>query len=409
MAAVVEASVYRDKLTYLHSNREEGDVSYNYLLSYQCQKYNITPIDCNCQKYKVLCDALGISTESPPIHEYNVSCDITYNAIRGGFNVFAAVIGILGNCIVLFVTIKNWKTASVCHRLIGGLAVSDALFSVFQLMFSIPELWTCYWLYGPVMCILLNGFSEMSTKVDLGFLIVIAVERYVGIIYPFSHGLGERKLVFCIFINIILSVCSTLPVYMYQHLDVHNICNETWPSSYSAFTYSLVTMVLYFMMPVIIILVISYRIVKHLYSEEKVLDNLHGGIKTIGMKKRRLRDNKRIMMILITALVCLIALVLPNRLVWIIMDSIGPDNFSEGVYRALTIIGFVPISFHVAVNPFIYSIIDAKFRKKVAALLPGYRKIKARISEHITPSISNSSVDVVCTSTSAISINNTRL
>jgi len=88
----------------------------------------------------------------------------------------------------------------------------------------------------------------------------------------------------------------------------------------------------------------------------------------------RIKGFRRITKILVAILVAYVVLVFPNRIVWVILDSLGTSNISITTYRILKYVGLFPYMFHVAINPIIYSAIDRKFRSEVKQVFQSKHK-----------------------------------
>ena len=128
-------------------------------------------------------------------------------------------------------------------------------------------------------------------------------------------------------------------------------------------------------MPIFSITFQYVRIIRTLYSTN--------GTNVIEERQRekRIRDNRRVLLLLLSVLLAFIVLVIPNRIVWLISDHIEVDNVTPSTHNWLSSLGTIPYSFHAAVNPLLYSLIDPKFRQKVSGLL--YDRSKRSVSVNL--------------------------
>lgn len=345
-----------------------------------CNIFHVPKVNCTCEIIPQVCNLLIKKNDTSAVivqHE----CDILYHSIQESINIFAAVVGIIGNTIVVMVTVQFWDKATRCHQLIGGLAALDLAFCLIQLLFSIPRLWTCKWPYGLAMCKFLSAGVNWCQVTALGFIGIIAIERYIGIVHPFSKGLSRKWIFILIGCNFFSAILFVTPSLLYLKISRFGMCQEHWPAEYSSLIYTWSWMVIYFLIPIICIACLYYRILTVLINAAKV--SVSGNDY---FQQKRVNDNKRIMAILVTVLVAFALLVFPNRLAWVIIEHIGVNNVTKDTYRALNLFGFIPYSFHVAVNPIIYSLIDANFRQKVKVLFRRMVEMKVESSSGKTQS-----------------------
>ena len=57
-----------------------------------------------------------------------------------------------------------------------------------------------------------------------------------------------------------------------------------------------------------------------------------------------------------------IALVFPNRIVWVIVNIIAAGNMTNSAFRTVKYFALFPYLFHISVNPMIYSFVDKVWR-----------------------------------------------
>ena len=57
-----------------------------------------------------------------------------------------------------------------------------------------------------------------------------------------------------------------------------------------------------------------------------------------------------------------IALVFPNRIVWVIVNIIAAGNMPNSAFRTVKYFALFPNLFHISVNPLIYSFVDKVWR-----------------------------------------------
>lgn len=320
-----------------------------------CKESNISPSQCKCPDI----DKNGtIGMCQPPI-PYICETHISSHP-RMVVIAVISILGILGNLHVIVVRMKYWNPSSH-YQLIVGLSVADLVFSTVSLVEISAELYSpCTWIYGAFMCKLLQSLYALSAYVDLGFILAIAVERYVGIVHPFTQRFSKLQTRQMVGINVIVGVLLVVPSFIqYDTTDNGAACASMW-SDNAQFIYSLVLLVVFFVFPIALTSVLSYQSVKVLRTtmcEHAMLSAMDQR-----SRARLVSENKKIMRVLMLLLAGFVVLVFPNHLVWIIISSIGKENTSYSLHATLRILASVPYSLHVTINPIIYSVLDKRFR-----------------------------------------------
>ena len=147
-----------------------------------CNNYNISEMWCNC---RVLAD---VCTPRPIL----VS-DIVY--LYAGFSAFAVILSVVGNTLVIGVAVNQGNNGSNFKRSVALLAFCDLMFATLQLIYMLPRFWTPYWVYGLMMCKVLNSAEIMGANLSVGMILIITVERYFGIVQPLKRGITKSMLI----------------------------------------------------------------------------------------------------------------------------------------------------------------------------------------------------------------------
>lgn len=317
--------------------------------------------DKNASKLEIH-DNLIIQTE----HAY----DKVSERIRATITTIASILGIIGNSLIIAVSGKRGYSIGRCKLLIVVLALCDLIFAIFQLMIIIPLFWTLEWLYGVAMCKILISGNTLGSLLAIGIILIIAIERYVGITLPFSYGLSRRVRYLLIIINCILGIAVITPYALVLTVTQDGICQEQWSSKPSLF-YKWLLLILYFVCPATVISILYFRIIRTLYIH--VQDNADLNANDYQNQVKRLKDNKRVMIIFICVLLAFLLLVLPNQLVWVIFEHLRHEygnlsRLSIAAYKILKYVALIPYPFHVCCNPLIYALIDGNLRKELISM-----------------------------------------
>ena len=194
------------------------------------QAFGIENDDCSCSPYvltKMICNSFRMEQRINP------------NNVDGYPSVMATIttLSIIGNLLVLAVTKHKWRTSSTSSKLVGALALSDFLFSAIILISEIHTLWTTKWIHGLYMCKLLIPAINMTATMALGFILIISIERFFGIVYPFKQIITITKVYIMSLLNILISLIVVIPPVIV--LDTKDdVCKEEWSDDSYSLIYS---------------------------------------------------------------------------------------------------------------------------------------------------------------------------
>ncbi|XP_065648643.1 C-C chemokine receptor type 5 isoform X3 [Hydra vulgaris] len=336
-----------------HFNITEENYFSGMTLDQVCQLFEVNSENCSCSNpsFDFFCN------DQSEQGEITFTCDTVSNKVTGISNLISSVFALIGNGFVVGFGICSWKDLSIFRQLILGLAISDLIFAIIEFILSIPRIWTCHWLYGLLMCKVLSAVLAASANIAVGFIVIVAVDRYIGIVHIFSKTLNQTLLRVIVIINVVAGILSVLPPLLVLQVTNFETCEENWSSRKSS-VYTMVLFFVYYLIPVIALIVLYCIIIawlKKAYLKCKALNN--------AQKISRLKKNKRTLVMLISILACFTVLVLPNRAVWIIKDFYSLSNINDNnLFRFLKIILEISYGLHAAVNPIIYSVVDPRFQ-----------------------------------------------
>ena len=128
-------------------------------------------------------------------------------------------------------------------------------------------------------------------------------------------------------------------------------------------------LVLFSILPAVVIGFIYYKIILTLRQSTKKL--FRTSAVSFSTETKRIKDNERIMTMVITISLLFVVLVFPNRIFLIargIMSIRGIEPPKEFFFTQV-VFAYIVYSLHAVVNPIIYSLMDRVFRKKVIHIL----------------------------------------
>lgn len=333
-----------------------------------CDLYGVNASLCECpsvakinSKFIPVCNFLSRGKYK----EQKAKCKVhPYTRGRRIFIVVASIFGIIGNSMVILIRSQQWKN-SIHYRLISGLAFSDLTFSILQIVFHAPAIGNCKWSYGLVMC-KMYALLGINYSIDLGFAVIISIERYIAIVHPLSNSFEKRNVFVFVLINILYSIFGVVPAIIVLEISQKGLCKENWEGfPITSRDYTWIIMIFYFVVPVMLIAVL-YN--KSMCALQKSITRRLSAIHTAS-KMKLLVENRRILIVMNTIVVTLVLLVSPYHVYWMIFEYVGIERLGGRTLAVLQLVALLPYSLIVMVNPIIYSLIDRHFRVNAKYLL----------------------------------------
>ena len=256
--------------------------------------------NCSCKSNVSLCPTLS------PLEPATFICNRRYDVTEAAVKVIASLLGVIGNALVLIITVHERKQIGPFEKLIALLSISDFTFSIMQIFNSFPLFWTCKWLYGRVMCRFIKGFLNLGAIFALALITVIASKRYFAIVKRYDRS--KRSVYTSVFICLLLSIVSVIPMVVAIDMEEDGVCIERW-NHRSSFIYSWFLMIVTFIIPLLIITLLYIRITQQIIKNYRSLKSVAG--RHTSLAKIRYRTNRRVMLMLLIIVMVFIDLVPP--------------------------------------------------------------------------------------------------
>ena len=350
-----------------------------------CQLSNLTETLCECPSvHPVMIQICRIFETINPTH-----IPIRCNSVQrhGILMVPLLILGIIGNSLVILVVKQQWRKSSNSQKLVGVLALPDILFLIVSFGNEMENLLTCQWTLGDFMCKAFSFGSIFTTTTALGFILIISIDRYYGIVHPFSLYITKKKIWIMITINIILSIAVALPVFFVSNSNT-GTCSENWHIPSHSLIYSWVTFFVGFLLP---ILAISFFYVQILTKLRAAQSRIQQNLSERQQLQRR-RENNRMALILACLVIFFFVLVLPNKIYWILQNyDVLEKLLTRNQYRIVKWVAFSAYVLHASINPLIYSIVDKRFRTNLKVIFCRCNKAKPE-KRHQSPPVNNNGI-----------------
>ena len=328
-----------------------------------CQLVRIPKATCTCNKnsteqlpfLEVYCDIKRKTDKSSNSRRY--VCNSNYKT-RGITMTTISLFGFFGNSLVIAVTKQRWRTSTVSQKLIGALALSDLIFSLLTFTSEVNHIWSCKWVLGQFMCKLVLPSINMTATMALGFILIISVERFFGVVYPFNQYVTKTRIKIMIVANVLFSLVVVIPGFVVVNVIDDFSCEESWGNPSHSLIYSWIFLFVTFLIPIGVIFAFYTKILLSIRASQQQTQSTFNA----KQKMQRKQEDMRITVILACLLITFFILVLPNRIYWILQDHKMLVNLTPYETRLVVNISNSAYLLHAAINPIIYSIVDKRFR-----------------------------------------------
>ncbi|KAG9281789.1 neuropeptide FF receptor 2-like [Astyanax mexicanus] len=302
------------------------------------------------------------------------------------------VVCMVGNGLVCFIVLRSKSMRTVTNLFILNLAISDLLVGIFCMPTTLVDNIITGWPFGSLVCKLSGMVQGISVSASVFTLVVIAVDRFRCIVYPFKQKLTISTSTVIIVIIWVLAISIMCPSgVMLQVTKESRVsillgesnatrpfywCRENWPSQEMRKIYTTVLFANIYLAPLILIVIMYARIGITLFKTAVPVPTRAGGSDsgtgsgsgkeggyegrghTVSRKKKRV-----IKMLLVVALLFILSW-LP---LWTLMMLSDYASLSEYQHRVINIYVY-PLAHWLAfcnssVNPIIYGFFNENFRR----------------------------------------------
>ncbi|XP_067838059.1 alpha-1A adrenergic receptor [Heptranchias perlo] len=188
--------------------------------------------------------------------DLDVNQAVGLGVVLAGFILFA----IVGNIMVILSVACNRHLQTVTNYFIINLAIADLLLSTTILPFSASLEIFGYWAFGRIFCDVWAAVDVLCCTASIMSLCVISIDRYIGVRYSLRYPtiMTEKKAVWILIILWVSSiVISVGPLLGWKEPapEDETVCSITEEPGYALFS-----SLLSFYLPLMVILVMYFRI-----------------------------------------------------------------------------------------------------------------------------------------------------
>ncbi|XP_062703012.1 neuropeptide F receptor-like [Aedes albopictus] len=184
------------------------------------------------------------------------------------------IFGATGNSLVVMAVARKPQMRTARNMFIVNLAVSDLLLCLVTMPLTLVEILTKYWPMGrlPFLCKSIGTLQATSIFVSTISITAIALDRYQVIVYPTRDSLQRMGAIVILTGIWIFSLVLASPMFITRrliHYDVNlaslgieyiSYCIEDWPMARGRVYYSVFTLCVQYLLPILIVSIAYLRI-----------------------------------------------------------------------------------------------------------------------------------------------------
>ncbi|XP_071107735.1 QRFP-like peptide receptor [Haliotis cracherodii] len=295
-------------------------------------------------------------------------------AVKILFYVFAMLLDVVGNSIVILIIVLNRKMRTTTNVLILNLAVSDLMVAAFCMWVHVGYQIAPEWPFGDFVCKGNTFFQVLSVTSSVLTLTVISVERFMAIVFPFRAKWSSLVTGLVIVLTWCVSTMIASPhlwirqQFKWQWKDRLEIwCEEVWPKIYKneecetyqpgkLIYYSVEGVVMYFVP--IAVMIGAYSVIAIKLCLRKAPGTLIGSTATAQERSKR-----KVIKMLVAVLVVFVLCWTPQQfmLLWDVFRPKGKkiEAYVDDIKYAAVYVAYLNSS----LNPVLYGGFNENFRK----------------------------------------------
>ena len=273
--------------------------------------------------------------------------------------------------------------------LIVNMAISDLLYSIirFPLRFLRSNTASHWPLSGPLdqaLCRLTYFATDVSSAVSIQSLVLIAVDRFVAVVFPLRPSLisSKRCRLFILVIWVVAMAVSCPQLFMWKVDEYAEglVCQRRWNDirlreSSSIKNYTLVTIIVFIYVPLVLIAILYFSIAVRIKSQKIP------GEPSVNARKQRLKRERSVLKMSVAIVFVFAVCWLPFSIVFLLfLFSSDSAMMSSCAFQYSAHIAFFLARSYCAVNPCICFIFSGNYRQGLKNLLGCFSTNKAALT-----------------------------
>ncbi|XP_045211602.2 QRFP-like peptide receptor [Mercenaria mercenaria] len=277
-------------------------------------------------------------------------------------------LAIVGNSIAIVIFTKGKRSKTDLRPFLINLAVADLIMAIFCIPFTFTyQLLNSNWVFSRPMCPIVMFLQTVSVTGSVITNMVIGIDRLCAIAFPLiatrNRSLRYRLIILIIWIISVAFAGVQLKVgdTHYDKDTGYTECKENWSSDELAMFYTILVLILTYLVPVII-LTVTYSIVGYILWKRNLPGNADAS-----RDKVQLNSKVKIVKMLVTIVVLFVLCWLPLHTFFLVL------NFTEKLdHASLSLTYFICHWIAMSnsfVNPIVYGTLNDSFRADLKQLI----------------------------------------
>ncbi|KAM6908515.1 delta-type opioid receptor-like [Lycodopsis pacificus] len=266
------------------------------------------------------------------------------------------VVGLLGNCLVMYVIIRYTKMKTATNIYIFNLALADALVTT-TMPFQSTDYLLNTWPFGEVVCKVFISIDYYNMFTSIFTLTMMSVDRYVAVCHPvkaldFRTPINAKMINVCIWI---LSSAAGIPAFILGGTQTKSDITECALQFPEPYVYwdtlmKICVFVFAFVVPVLIITVCYSLLVLRLKS-----------VKMLSGSREKDRNLRRITRLVVVVVAVFVVCWTPIHIFILVKALVGiPETTAiMAAYFFCVALGYTNSS----LNPVLYAFLDENFKR----------------------------------------------
>lgn len=283
------------------------------------------------------------------------------------------IASLVGNCILFVAIIRNKRLRrSSTNFSFLSLSFANILITIFCIpVFTIDAFIAESWLFGSIGCKLVNFLQTMSINAAILTLLVISVEKFLVVYFPFQFRSQRTKVRYLVFFAWILGIIHTSVYLSYRKVqEINGVqwCFEQWPSPDTGKIYIVAQVFVLRFAPLMFMMLLHALTIKRIkarlqYRRSSDEEGNFNGPGTVQISSHALKIRKKAVVMLVVVVTAATVTLFPFNILACWRALANPkitDLFSANLVYSVTL---WLMYFNSASHPIIFGLMSTEYRK----------------------------------------------
>ncbi|GBN81861.1 Neuropeptide F receptor [Araneus ventricosus] len=312
--------------------------------------------------------------------ERHTSTDSMFDKVTETIIIFTysllIISGIISNFIVSGIIVTKTKICSTRYAYVINLSISDLILCVFCMPFSLIALIKRRWILGLTLCKLVPFVQAATVFLSSATVSAIAVDRHKNVLSTFPSGRRRqhKEVIITIIAVWTISFIISSPILYAQtvrnvglpHIYVYEKCLEEWPWDNAKGLYTVIIVLVQFLIPTLVLIITHLRIEAHLnYASSRYNKSAKRPSEERVQKERQRNRRATFVLLMISAVFSI------TWLPWNIFNLIAdfyPDCMTvESLYLGFVVCHIIAMT-STTTNPILYGWFNSNIRKEILSV-----------------------------------------